>query len=312
MDYARLHSSYTFIILFAALFGYFLLPIEIYQSTRDFIPLMLALVMLGMGLTITPHQLKALRSAGLFLILGIILQYTIMPLTAFAIAKILNLPPLLILGIILVGSSPGGTASNVITYLARGDVALSITLTTASTLLAPLLTPLWVYLLASQWIPIAPAPLFITITKIILVPVILGILIRIYWHPSKRILNQFLPVFSMLIIAIIVAVVVGLNRTTILSSYLIFIAVAIQFTIGLTAGYFSSNFIQSKQSRAKNKPRSRAVAIEVAMQNSGLAVALALAHFDPLAAVPGAIYSIFHNIAGVILASYWHSQPSKT
>ena len=303
-----LHYCFIALVFFSAVFGYFVLPASAYDLSKNYIPHALALVMLGMGLTITTTQLKALRTAGFLLVLGLLLQYIVMPLTAFSLAKCLALSPMLVLGIILVGSSPGGTASNVITFLAKGDVALSVAMTTASTLLSPILTPLWVYLLASQWIPIDPIPLFFTITKIILLPVIVGILIRAFWTPSARFLDVYLPTFSMLVIAIIVAIVVGLNRTNILSSSLIFFAVFIQFTVGLSAGYLGSNFLQSKRNRVANKPRSRAIAIEVAMQNSGLAVALALAHFvDPLAAVPGAIYSIFHNIAGVTIASYWHN-----
>ncbi|QQE13762.1 bile acid:sodium symporter family protein [Planctomycetota bacterium] len=308
---ARLHASFTVMILLSALFGYFLLPTEAYQFSRSYIPQALALVMLGMGLTISISQLKTLRTAGFLLVLGVILQYTIMPLTAFSLGRILNLAPMLVVGIILVGASPGGTASNVITFLAKGDVALSVAMTTVSTLLSPLLTPLWIYLLASQWIPIEPLPLFYTIIKIILLPVVVGILIRSFWTPSQRFLEQILPTFSMLVIAALVTIVVGLNRDHILSSSVLFIAVAIQFAVGLSAGYLGANCLQRKQSRLKNKPRSRAIAIEVAMQNSGLAVTLAIAHFEPIAAVPGAIYSIFHNVAGVALASYWHNHSEK-
>ena len=268
-------------------------------SGKIWIPEALAAVMLGMGLTLTHGDVLALRDGGRTLLLGVVLQYMVMPLGAWGIATVLGLPTLLALGVILVGACPGGTASNVVAYLARGDVALSVGMTTVSTVLSPLVTPLWIWLLASTWLAIDPLPLFWTVTKIVLLPVVVGVLLRRVWQPSSRFFEGMLPLVSMFIIAWIVGVIVGLNHDHLHVAGLVVLAVVLHNALGLTLGYWVPRL-------GNVSPRlCRTVALEVGMQNSGLAVALAVAHFGPAAAVPGAVFSIWHNVTGPLLATIW-------
>ncbi|MFQ5960023.1 MAG: bile acid:sodium symporter family protein [Candidatus Methylomirabilales bacterium] len=284
-------------VLLGALWGY--VAPETAAPGKSWIPEALAAIMLGMGLTLTSEDLNNLRTAGKPLILGVLLQYTVMPIGAWLVAIAFGLPKLLALGVILVGACPGGTASNVVAFLARGDVALSVGMTTASTLLSPLMTPLWVWLLASTWLPIDPVPLFWTVTKIVLIPVIVGTVIRRFWTPGPWFLEGALPLFSMAVIAWIVGVIVALERDRIGSAVIVLAAVIIHNALGLLLGYLGA--WQAKISQL----RRRTVSIEVGMQNSGLAVALAIAHFGPVAAVPGALFSVWHNITGPLLAAIW-------
>jgi len=210
---------------------------------------------------------------------------------------------MLALGLILVGCAPGGTASNVVAWLARGDVALSVAMTSASTLLAPLVMPLWIWLLASTWLAIDPVSMFISVLQIVLLPVISGILIRRYWQPPALLLEGVFPLIAMLTIAWIVGVVVGLNVANLQTVALSLVAAVILLNlIGLLLG-------GGLMRRLGYSPvQSRTVAIEVGMQNSGLAVALAVVHFSPEAALAGAMFSLWHNISGSILAMYWRSR----
>ena len=265
----------------------------------------LMLIMLGMGLTLKSGDIASLRHAGQPLLLGVALQYLIMPLVAWVLAYSLDLPPMLALGIILVGACPGGTASNVVTWLARGDVPLSVAMTTASTLLAPLLTPLWVWFLASAWLDIEPGALLGSVVKIVLLPVLLGALIRRYWQPSDWLLEGVLPLVAMLAIAWIVGVIVGIH-----ASRLTEIAVASAAAVLLLNGIGLLLGRGLAQLAGQTRQRSRTVAIEVGMQNSGLAVALAMAHFSSEAALAGAMFSLWHNLSGAALAAIWRRLPA--
>ena len=285
-------------VMLGALWGY-AYP-ETAAHGRGLIPEMLALVMLGMGLTLTRRDIAALRGAGRPLLVGVCLQFLVMPLCAWLLARLFDLPDALAVGLVLVGAAPGGTASNVVTFLARGDVSLSIAMTTASTLLAPVMTPLWTWLLASAWLPVEPLDLLWSVTRIVLIPVILGIAIRIVWSPGRCFLDGLLPLGSMLVIAWIVGVITALNLPQLRHLAMPALAVTVLLNAaGLTLGYFGARL--AGQSRI----RCRTVSIEVGMQNSGLAVALAMAHFSPLTALPGALFSLWHNLTGPVLASIW-------
>ncbi len=298
---ALLQDGFVIWVLLGALWGY--VDPAVAAAGRAWIPEALGLIMLGMGLTLTVDNLRSLKTAGWALVAGVLLQFLVMPLAGWAIASILGLAPMLALGVVLVGASPGGTASNVVTFLARGDVALSVAMTTVSTMLSPLLTPMWVWLLASQWVPVQPGPLFLTVAKIVLLPVLAGIVIRRFWRPGEFFLNGLLPIGSMVVIAWIVGVIVALNHDRLLAAVVVVAAVVLHNLAGLVLGYGVGGLATDG-----NVARRRAVALEVGMQNSGLAVALAVAHFDPLAAVPGAIFSIWHNVTGPLLATIWRRQ----
>jgi len=293
-----LQDGFVIWVLLGAWWGYSF-P-EIAASGKTWIPEMLAAVMLGMGLTLRPVDLMALKTAGRPVVIGVCLQFLVMPLAAWLLALTFSLPHELAVGLILVGAAPGGTASNVVAWLARGDVALSVTMTTASTLLAPLLTPLWIWLLASTWLHIEPLPLFLTVIKIVLAPVLIGVAVRAVWTPGERVLQGMLPLFSMLMIAWIVGIITGLDHAQLAAAGASVLAVVVLLNAaGLCLGYMGAKHA------GQDVKRRRTVAIEVGMQNSGLAVAMAVSHFGALAALPGAMFSIWHNVSGPLLASIW-------
>jgi len=299
--FGLLQAGFVFWVMLGAAWGWFF-P-DLATPGAGWIREALMLIMLGMGLTLRAEDIKALRHAGKPLLLGVSLQYLVMPLVAWLLSWLLNLSPVIALGVILVGCSPGGTASNVVTWLARGDVALSVAMTTASTLIAPLMTPLWVWLIASAWLDIDPVVLFASVVQIVLLPVLIGIIIRRFWQPEEWILDGVFPLIAMLTISWIVGVVVALNVEHMADiAFTLAVAVVLLNLAGLLFGH--------SLSRIAGQPiqQSRTVAIEVGMQNSGLAVVLAMAHFSAEAALAGAIFSIWHNVSGAVLAAVWRRQ----
>lgn len=265
-----------------------------------YIPFLLGIIMFGMGLTLTAHDFKAVFKAPKSVFVGVLAQFIIMPLLALGLATLFRLPPEMAVGVILVGCCPGGTASNVITYLAKGNTALSVTITTCSTLLAPILTPLLTFLLASQWLSISAGDMFLSILKIVLLPIIGGLIIRSLFKKQVKKTTKVLPLISVLGIVAVVAAVVSLNTENIVKSgLLMFLVVVLHNGLGLSLGYLAGKILKLKY------PDKKAIAIEVGMQNSGLAAALATAHFSALAALPSAIFSVWHNISGPLLATWW-------
>jgi BASS family bile acid:Na+ symporter len=265
-----------------------------------FIPLFLGIIMFGMGMTLTGDDFKVILIKPGAVIIGVLSQYTVMPLAALLIVTAFNLPPEIAVGVILVGTCPGGTASNVITYLSRGDVALSVSMTTVSTLLSPLITPLFTLWLAGRWIPVAAGGMFLSILKIVLLPVVLGILLNHFFREQIQRLVRVLPLVSVIAIVVIVGGIIGINAERMLTVAAITVAVVILHNfIGLMTGYSIGRSLQLDEHRR------RTLAIEVGMQNSGLALTLALLHFTPAAALPAALFSVWHNVSGSLLASFW-------
>lgn len=264
---------------------------------------LLGVVMFGMGLTLAAGDfLEVARRPGT-VALGVAAQFTLMPGIAFALTQMVPLPPDVAAGVILVGCCPGGTASNVVTYLARGDVALSVTMTAGSTLLAPLVTPALVWLLARQYLPVDAASMFLSIAQIVLLPLALGVTAKTLFPKFTERLVAALPLVSVGGIVLIVAAVVAVNRPALAQSGLLIAAVvAAHNVLGLLLGYWAGRAFHL------GSPQLRALSIEVGMQNSGLGSALALAHFSPLAAVPSAVFSVWHNISGTLLASHFRRQ----
>ena len=263
------------------------------------IPL-LGIVMFAMGMTLTLEDFKRVLKSPKVISLGLLLQYGLMPLLAFIIAIALGLPTELMAGLILVGACPGGTASNVICYLGRGDVALSITLTAISTLLAVFLTPVLTWLYIGQEVPVPIINMMLTVLKIIILPVMLGIIVNSYFGEYLTRIKQFLPVISVIAIVFIIAIIVALNAHQIVQlAFPIIIAVLLHNGLGLFSGYAIAKWL------GYDDKICRTLAIEVGMQNSGLGVALATKYFTTLTALPGAFFSIWHNITGSLLAAYW-------
>jgi BASS family bile acid:Na+ symporter len=261
---------------------------------------LLGLVMFGMGVTLTAGNFLTVLQRPFPVLLGVGLQFLLMPLAGWVLAQLADLPPQLAVGLILVGCSPGGTASNVICYLARGDVALSITLTTASTLVAVVATPLLALLYAGQTVPVPAMDMLLTIARIILLPVALGVLLNQFLHPQMAALRSLFPLLSVAAIVIIIAIVVALNRAQpgLLAPGLV-ATVMLHNLTGVFGGYWLARWL------GRDARECRTLAIEVGMQNSGLAVALAVKYFSATAALPGALFSVWHNLSGALLAGFW-------
>lgn len=289
------------VIVFAAIAAYF--P-ETFKQFVPWIPYLLGIVMLGMGLTLTFSDFAEVTKNPKAVIIGVVAQFVVMPSVAFGLAKAFQLPPDLAIGVILVGSAPGGTSSNVMTYLARGNTALSVACTTISTLLAPVLTPAVFYLFASQWLEINAGAMFVSVLQIVLLPIFVGLIIRsIFKHRIER-FSQTMPLISVIAIVLIVTAVVSVSKDRIIESgLLIFAVVVLHNGLGYLIGYLVAALF--KLPRYDNK----AIAIEVGMQNSGLGAALAALHFkaNPLIAVPSAVFSFWHNISGPLLAMFFAS-----
>lgn len=285
------------VLLFA--FLAFVSP-EAFLEIRGYIPYLLGIVMFGMGITLTFNDFSEVVKHPKSVIVGVVGQFVIMPAIAFALAKVFALPTDLAIGVILVGACPGGTSSNVMTYLAKGNTALSVACTTISTLLAPLLTPIIFYVLASQWIDIDASAMFASVLKMVLFPIFLGLVIRALFKKQMAQISQTMPLVSVIAIVLILAAVVAGSKDKIIDSGLLIFGVVVLHNC---LGYFIG-FLAAKALRLNNYD-SKAIAIEVGMQNSGLGAALATAHFNPIAAVPSAVFSFWHNVSGPILANYF-------
>jgi BASS family bile acid:Na+ symporter len=260
----------------------------------------LGLIMFGMGLTLTGAQLTAALRRPRWLLLGVALQFAVMPLLAYAIAGYLGLSSTLAAGLILVGACPGGTASNVMVYLARGDVALSVAMTAVSTLAAVLLTPWLTLWLAGTRVDVPAPAMLLDILRIVLLPVLAGMLVRLLLRGPATALARVLPGLSMLLIALIVAIILALNRGQLAATGTVIAgAVIAHNALGFALGYVAAWFGGAAPAQR------RAIAIEVGMQNSGLATALAIKYLPALAALPAALFSVWQNLAGLALAAAW-------
>ncbi|NUF42347.1 bile acid:sodium symporter family protein [Acinetobacter pittii] len=290
------------VIVFAALA---LWQPEFFVWLKAYIPWILGIIMLGMGMTMTVDDFKGVLQSPKAVLIGVVAQFVVMPGLAYVLCKLFNLPPEIAVGVILVGCCPGGTASNVITYMAKGNVALSVACTSVSTLLAPVLTPAIFYLLASQWLKIDAASMFISISQVVLLPIVVGLILRTWLKRQVESYIQIMPLVSVVAIVAIVAAIIGGSKAAILQSGLLILAVVILHNgLGYLLGFTAARFFKLPYADSK------AIAIEVGMQNSGLGVALAAVHFaaSPITAVPSAIFSLWHNISGPALATYWASK----
>jgi len=261
---------------------------------------LLGVVMFGMGVTLMPSDFTAIMKRPLIIALGVILQFLLMPLIGWLLTRLLSLPLPLAVGVVLVGAAPGGTASNVITYLARGDVALSITLTSMTTMLAVVMTPMLTWLYVGQLVAVPAADMLLSILEIILVPVACGLFINMRWGGRLGGVKRLFPLISIVGIVLIIGIIVALNQPQLSTLVLpVVIAVILHNLLGLAGGYMIPKAF------GLDSTICRTIAIEVGMQNSGLAVALAVKYFSPAAALPGALFSVWHNLSGAALASVW-------
>ncbi|MBB4817303.1 BASS family bile acid:Na+ symporter [Pseudomonas alcaligenes] len=292
------------ILLFAVLAFY--QPAWFLPLVKWIVPL-LGVIMFGMGLTLKTEDFREVARRPLRVLIGVLAQFLIMPGLAWLLCQVLRLPPEVAVGVILVGCCPGGTASNVMTWFARGDLALSVAITAVTTLLAPLVTPALIWLLASAWLPVQFGALFMSILQVVLLPIALGLIAQRLLGVRVRHLVEVLPLVSVVSIVLIVAAVVAASQAKIAESGLLIMAVVVLHNgLGLALGYLAGKFFGLPLAQRKT------LAIEVGMQNSGLGAALASAHFSPLAAVPSALFSVWHNLSGSLLAALFRRMKDES
>ena len=295
----KLISDYMGVLVLAAALLALAFPSVLQQIPTKVINYLLGVVMFGMGLTLNLKDFKLVFSRPKDVIVGCLAQFTIMPLLAWGLSRVFQLDEALALGVVLVGCCPGGTASNVITYLAKGDLALSVGMTGVSTLLAPLLTPLLTWALAGKSVDVDVAGMLLSILWVVILPIVVGLIVKGLWPKFTEKAVDYLPAISSIAIAFIVAIVIGANANKLLAGGLVIVIVVILHNIcGLGLGYMIGRLLGLAE------PKKRAISIEVGMQNSGLASSLATLHFAayPMATIPGAIFSVWHNISGAIVA----------
>ena len=286
----------------------FMLP-QPFVPLKGTIPYALGVIMFGMGLTLRARDFEEIVRRPAQVLLGVVAQFLIMPLLAVALVHVFALDPMVALGVILVGCCPGGTASNVMTYLARGDVALSVTITSCSTLLSPLLTPLLLQLYAHTSVNIEAGKMMVSIMETVLLPIIAGTVVNRLFDRHLQLLRDALPLISVAGIVLIIAIVVALSKATIAASGLIIFGVVILHNLlGYAMGLAAARIV------GMDNAQRRAIMIEVGMQNSGLGATLGTKYFSAETALPSAIFSVWHNVSGALVANvcaWWDRKQVK-
>ncbi|MBU9267269.1 ketopantoate/pantoate/pantothenate transporter PanS [Burkholderia gladioli] len=289
-----------------------LISLAAYLSPASFSPVaphvtaLLTLIMLSMGVTLSLADFRRVFTRPAPVIAGIVLHYLVMPLAAWALAKVLRMPPDLTAGMVLVGSVASGTASNVMIYLARGDVALSVTISALSTLVGVFATPLLTRLYVDASIAVDVHGMLMSILQIVALPIVVGLIVNHLLRRAVNAIEPYLPLVSMVSILLIIAAVVAGTRNSIASvGLVVMVGVVLHNAIGLLGGYWGGRLLGFDEAVC------RTLAIEVGMQNSGLAATLGKLYFTPIAALPGALFSVWHNLSGSLLAGYWAGRPAR-
>jgi BASS family bile acid:Na+ symporter len=293
------------ILVLAAAVLALIFPSMLQQIRPTVINYLLGVVMFGMGLTLNLQDFKIVFSRPKDVMIGCLAQFTVMPLLAWGLARAFQLDEALALGVVLVGCCPGGTASNVITYLAKGDLALSVGMTGVSTLLAPFMTPFLTWALAGKSVNVDVVGMLLSILWVVILPIVVGLVVKWIWPKFTEQATDYLPAFSSVAIAFIVSIVIAANANKLMAGGLMIVMVVILHNLcGLSLGYLIGQLL------GLSDPKRRAISIEVGMQNSGLASSLATIHFAayPLATIPGAIFSVWHNISGALVARIYTSR----
>jgi BASS family bile acid:Na+ symporter len=291
---AFLGKTFSLWVILMACLGFF--APQLFVGYKSWITPLLGIVMFGMGLTLSADDFRDVFRRPRDVAIGVVGHYLIMPGIAYLLAIVLRLPPEVAVGLILVGCCPSGTASNVMTFLAKGDVALGVSIAAVSTLIAPLATPALVSLLAGEWMAIHTASLFLDIMQVVIFPIVLGIVAKTVFRKQAEASVKALPLVSTVAIVLIIAIIVSLNRAKLLSNGLLILAAVVLHNL---LGYLFAKMF------GMNLAKRKAVTLETGMQNSGLGAALAAAHFSPLAAVPSALFSVWHNLSGSVLATWF-------
>lgn len=302
-----IEKSFAFIVLGVAILALFV-PTSFSWVKTSYINYLLGVVMLFMGMTLKPSDFKVIFSRPRDVIIGCLAQFTIMPSLAWVLTQVFSLPDELAIGVILVGCCPGGTASNVITYLAKGDLALSVGMTAVSTILAPFLTPFLTWALAGETVSVDIAGMLISIVQVVILPIFIGFLIQHFFPRFTSAITVHLPAFSSLAIALIVGSIVSANSQHLMNvGLLVLMVVILHNVLGFLLGYLIG------RAQKLSHKKCVAISIEVGMQNSGLACTLAQQHFSALqsASVPGAIFSVWHNLSGSFASRIYNNRQSS-
>lgn len=300
--FVRLFPLWTLLVAVAA----FEVP-GLFHPVLPFVSELLGLIMFAMGISLRISDFRRVVVRPAPVLAGLGLHYLIMPLAAYVIARALHMPPDLASGMVLVGSVASGTASTVMVYLSRGDVALSVTISAFSTLVGIVATPLLTRLYVSADVAVDTLGLLLGILEIVALPVAFGLAVNRIARPAVARLEPLLPTVSILAILLIIGAVVGNAHATILQvGPLVLLGVVLHNGVGLLGGYWGGRLLGFEEGVC------RTLALEVGMQNSGLAAALGLKYFSPMAALPGAIFSVWHNLSGSLLAGYWAGRPCTT
>ena len=295
----KLISDYMGVLVLLSAVAALVFPDTLSHLKPRLINPLLGIIMFGMGLTLKPEDFRVVFSRPRDVLVGCLAQFTVMPGLAYLLTRVFGLEPALAIGVILVGCCPGGTASNVITYLAKGDLALSVGMTAVSTLLAPVLTPLLVWLLAGETVDVDVIGMLLSILWVVILPIALGLLVKRFCPQMTEKAAGYLPALSTLAICVIVLIVIAANAHKLLDGgWIIMLVVVLHNVSGLAAGYLIGSMLHLTPAKR------RAISVEVGMQNSGLASSLATLHFAayPLATIPGALFSVWHNISGAVVA----------
>ena len=304
----KLISDYMGVLVLLSAVAALLFPETLGHLKPRLINPLLGVIMFGMGLTLKPEDFRVVFSRPKDVLVGCLAQFTVMPLLAFALTRIFKLEEALAIGVILVGCCPGGTASNVITFLAKGDLALSVGMTATSTILAPVLTPLLVWMLAGETVDVDVVGMLLSILWVVILPIVLGLVVKRIWPRTTERATGYLPALSTLAICVIVLIVIAANAHKLLAGgWIILLVVVLHNVCGLAAGYLIGLLLHLSPAKR------RAVSVEVGMQNSGLASSLATLHFAayPLATIPGALFSVWHNISGAIVARIYSGSAAQ-
>ena len=290
--------SFPLFILISLLFSYY--DPELLKALKSYIPIFLGLVMFGMGMTIEFSKIKEIVLNPKWLFTGLILQFSVMPFLAFVLSKSFNLGNELLIGFVILGSCPGGTASNVIAYLSKANLPLSISLTLFSTFFSILLTPFWIYYYANEMVEIQTFSLIKTTFWIVVFPMVDGLILRKLLKSKIDPILKFFPKLSEIFIALIIGIIFSLSSDLFDEITTIFLIVIILHNfLGLVIGYLTASLLKFPIDVRKT------IAIEVGMQNSGLGMALSLIHFGKVVALPSAIFSLWHNLSAIFLISFW-------
>ena len=291
-------SLFVVWVTVVSVFAYFYPPA--FTWIKPYIEYGLGMIMFGMGMTLIPADFTRVIRMPRAVICGIFGQFMIMPLVAVALVNVFQLDNELAMGFIILGCCPGGLASNVIAYLSKADVALSVTMTAISTILAVLLTPLLIQFYGGHFLPVDAGKLFESVVKIVLAPVLLGITIRYLLGENTRTFLEIFPAISVMTIVILCAAIIALSKDDIRNAFgIAALLVVLHNAFGLAFGYLLARLFRLPETAC------RTVAVEVGMQNSGLGMSLATLHFTSLSALPCSLFSVWHNISGSALATFW-------